>query len=150
MTLALKVPNHAGGEAGSTVLVDLAADLLAIETESNRVSGIVQQDGKIVAPDAISLGGIEKSAWPAATPGSSGQVIQTGAIALKGMDGSTVTHNKGDLSYQVKINLTGSSSALQAGQISYVKSANTVVIYNTGKGSIYNQPITADIEISAL
>lgn len=70
--------------------------------------------------------------------------VAIGSITLNGVDGVTLTHNKGDTSYLVKVSPTGLSVA-DAGEIAVVKSANTCVIYNSGRPRI-----AADYEISPL
>lgn len=62
---------------------------------------------------------------------------------LAGQDGVTVTHNKGDTNYIVAVMPEDVSPLGAVGEISVVKAANTVVIYNTGFSGI-----TADVEIS--
>lgn len=75
--------------------------------------------------------------------GSNGNVFFSGSVTLAGQDGVTVTHGKGDTSYLVKTLPTGIGGLGRIGDISYVKAANTVVIYNSGHGGF-----TADIELS--
>lgn len=70
-------------------------------------------------------------------------VFKSGTVTLAGQDGVTVTHNRGSASYLVKVHPTGTSSLGRIGDITYVKAANTVVIYNTGHGGF-----AADYEIS--
>jgi len=125
-------------------------DFQTLETALNQVLALVDTAQSKISAGTFVLGGVGKSAWPTAAAGSSGQVFLTGSVLLKGMDGATVTHNKSDLNYLVKLNLIGVNAAAQGGQLSYVKSANTVVVYNTGRGSVYNQQLSAEIEISAL
>ena len=91
----------------------------------------------------LTLGGVSKAAWPTAVAGSNGNVFMSGAVTLAGLDGVTVTHNKGDVSYLVKTMPTGTGCLGRIGDISYVKAANTVVIYNSGHGGF-----PADIELS--
>ena len=152
-TANLLLPIYKYGAARWHEALNAAADLIdaAVKADRDRldsIEGVVDGGASRVDADTIVLGAVAKTAWPTATP-ASGEVLLTGAIALRGLDGVTVTHSNGDLLYQVKTNPTGATAA-QVGQISYVKSANTVVIYNTGKGSQYHQPLSADIEISAL
>ena len=175
MAISLKVKNHTGSESGATFKADLTGDMATIETEANRIAAAVDPEhntdgthsdvhadavsvgGKVagngavaaalISGDTISLGGVQRTSWPTATPGSSGQVLQTGAIALRGRDGVTVTHNIGSTNYMVKVMLVG-VDAQRVGVVSYVKAANTVTIYNTGEGSRYHAPLSADIEIS--
>ena len=122
-----------------------------IQTDAVRVGGKPAAAGEVAAPlltgDAITLGGVQRTSWPTATPGSSGQVVQTGSVALRGRDGVTVAHNIGSTNYMVKVTPVG-IDAKAVGEISYVKASNTVTIYNTGEGSQYHAPISADIEIS--
>ncbi len=75
--------------------------------------------------------------------GSNGNVFYSGSATLAGQDGVTVTHNKGNTSYLVKTLPTGTGGLGRIGDISYVKAANTVVIYNSGHGGF-----PADIELS--
>ncbi|OGC00152.1 hypothetical protein A2V82_16585 [candidate division KSB1 bacterium RBG_16_48_16] len=77
--------------------------------------------------------------------GANGYVFQTGGITLNGQIGVTVTHNKGDTSYLVKISPTGLTALGKVGDIAYVKSANTVVVYNSGQANL-----SADVELSAI
>ncbi len=91
----------------------------------------------------LTLGGVSRDAWPTAVAGSNGNVFMSGAVTLAGQDGVTVTHNKGNTSYLVKTMPTGTGGLGRIGDISYVKAANTVVIYNSGHGGF-----TADIELS--
>jgi len=92
----------------------------------------------------LTLGGVTKSAWPTAAAGSNGSVVLSGIVTLGGMDGVTVTHNKGNTGYLVKVLPTGSAPQ-DVGEISYVKSANTVTIYNSGRPRM-----AADFELSAI
>ena len=158
----------AWGDAGETIVIG-TFDVLNGPTGPIGAKGDPGLDGKTIrsgtgAPAAgLGVDGdyyIDKAVWDIYGPKAAGAwgagtsmigpAIMTTTIGLRGTDGVTITHNKGDTAYQVAVNITGVNAAAKAGQISYVKSANTVVIYNTGKGSIYNQPITADVEISAL
>ncbi len=91
----------------------------------------------------ITLGGVEKTAWPSGVAGSNGNVIMSGSITLAGQDGVTVTHNKGDTSYLVKITPKEINSLGHIGDIAVVKAANTCTIYNSGVGNI-----GADVELS--
>jgi len=91
----------------------------------------------------LTLGGVSRDSWPTAVAGSNGNVFFSGSVTLAGQDGLTVTHGKGDTSYLVKTLPTGTGGLGRIGDISYVKAANTVVIYNSGHGGF-----TADIELS--
>lgn len=71
-----------------------------------------------------------------------GAPLLNGSVTLNGVDGVTVTHNKGDTKYLLKIMPTGSAPG-DAGEISCVKAANTCTIYNTGRPRI-----VADYELS--
>ena len=71
-----------------------------------------------------------------------GAVLMSGSVTLGGADGVTLTHNKGDTNYAVKILPTGNASG-DVGEIGYVKAANSVVIYNSGRPRL-----AADYEIS--
>ena len=93
----------------------------------------------------LTLGGVSRNSWPTAVAGSNGNVFQAGAITLNGQTGVTVTHNKGDTSYLVKVLPTGTTAIGKVGDIAYIKSANTVAIYNSGQANL-----TADIELSAI
>jgi len=93
----------------------------------------------------ITLGGVEKTAWPTAVAGSNGNVFQSGSITLQGQDGVTVIHNKGDTNYIVKVMPKSLDALGHVGDLAVVKSANSCVIYNSGIGNI-----SADIEISAI
>lgn len=66
-----------------------------------------------------------------------------GAVTLNGIDGVTITHNKGNTNYVLKVLPTG-ANAQDMGDISYVKAANTVVVYNTGRPRL-----AADFELTA-
>lgn len=98
-----------------------------------------------ITADSITLGGVSRSTWPSAVAGSNGQVFQTGSITLNGQDGVTVTHNRGNTSYLVKVSPTGITAINKVGDIVYVKAANTVAIYNSGQSNL-----AADIELSAI
>ncbi|HOL44636.1 MAG TPA: hypothetical protein PK659_10315 [Methanothrix sp.] len=98
-----------------------------------------------VYADAISLGGVERNSWPTAVAGSNGNVFLSGSVTLAGQDGVTVTHNKGDTNYLIKVTPTTLNALGMLGDIAVVKSANTVVIYNSGIGGI-----TANIELSVI
>lgn len=76
--------------------------------------------------------------------GSSGNVVETGSIILGGINGVSVSHNIGNMSYLVNVS-PSSDSGGNVGEISYIKSANAVVIYNTGRANM-----TADYEISTI
>jgi len=91
----------------------------------------------------LTLGGVSRDSWPTAVAGSNGNVFYSGSVTLAGQDGVTVTHSKGDTSYLVKVLPTGTGGLGRVGDISYVKAANTVVIYNSGHGGFL-----ADIELS--
>jgi len=91
----------------------------------------------------LTLGGVSRDSWPTAVAGSNGNVFFSGSVTLAGQDGVTVTHGKGDTSYLVKTLPTGIGGLGRIGDISYLKAANTVVIYNSGHGGF-----TADIELS--
>ena len=93
----------------------------------------------------LTLGGVSRNSWPTAVAGSNGNVFQAGAITLNGQTGVTVTHNKGDTSYLVKALPTGTTAIGKVGDIAYVKSANTVVVYNSGQANLM-----ADVELSAV
>lgn len=71
-----------------------------------------------------------------------GALLLNGSITLNGVDGVTITHNKGNTNYLLKIMPNGSNPG-DVGEISYVKAANTVVIYNSGRPRI-----AADYELS--
>lgn len=60
----------------------------------------------------------------------SGDLAPT-ASTFNGQTGRTVTHNRGHLNYQVLINPTADPLG-KVGEIWMAKSANTVVIYNSG------------------
>ncbi len=91
----------------------------------------------------LTLGGITRTSWPTAVAGSNGNVFYSGAVTLNGQDGVTVTHNKGDTSYIVKLMPRDIVPHGSVGDISVGRAANTVTIYNTGFAGG-----TADIEIS--
>lgn len=92
----------------------------------------------------LTLGGVNRASWPTATTGANGNVVLSGAVTLGGLGGVTLIHNKGDTNYLVKILPTGSVAG-DVGEISYVKAANTVTIYNSGRSG---NP--ADFELSAI
>lgn len=71
-----------------------------------------------------------------------GALLLNGSVTLNGADGVTITHNKGDTKYLLKLMPTGSAPG-DVGEISYVKAANTCTIYNTGRPRI-----VADYELS--
>ena len=85
----------------------------------------------------------------AKTPGVDPEWVAIGygfkgvAVTLAGQDGVTVTHNKGDLNYLCKLQPTGISCLGRIGDLSCIKAANTVVIYNSGHGGFL-----ADVEIT--
>lgn len=70
-------------------------------------------------------------------------VFASGEVTLNGIDGVTITHNRGSTSYLVKVSPIGSAPG-DAGEISVVKASNTCTIYNTGRPRL-----VADYEISA-
>jgi len=75
--------------------------------------------------------------------GVHGTVVVVGTVTLNGVDGVTITHNQGHTNYVLTVLPTG-ANAQDVGEISYVKAANTVVVYNTG------QPrLAADYELTA-
>lgn len=116
-----------------------------IQDPSSHNTGRVGSPSKAYAQGAfmqIFLGGVGKTTWPSAVPGSNGEVFMTGAVTLDGQNGATVTHNKGDTNYLIKV-MPKDMKLGMIGEISVVKSANTCVIYNSGIGGI-----TADIELS--
>lgn len=57
--------------------------------------------------------------------------LQPAASTFAGQAGRTITHNRGHLNYMVLINPTADPLGL-LGEISFVKSNNTVVIANSG------------------
>ena len=71
-----------------------------------------------------------------------GCVFYNGSITLNGQNGVTVTHNKGNTNYIVKV-MPKDMKLGMIGEISVVKAANSCVVYNTGIGSI-----AADVELS--
>lgn len=81
----------------------------------------------------LTLGGVSRSEWPTAVAGSNGNVFISGGSILNGRDGVTITHNKGDLNYLIKAVPVGLDGLGRIGEISYVKSSNTAVIYNSGE-----------------
>jgi hypothetical protein len=93
----------------------------------------------------LTLGGVSRNAWPTEVAGSQGNVFMSGAVTLAGQDGVTVSHYRGATDYLVKIMPTGTDCLGRIGEISYVKSANSVVIYNSGQGGFH-----AEIEISSM
>lgn len=93
---------------------------------------------------AMTLGGVTRTAWPGAAGATNGEVIQSGALTLNGANGVTLTHNHGNTSYLVKVVPTGQSTG-QVGEVSVVKAANTVTVYNTGRAGL-----PADFELSAI
>ena len=95
--------------------------------------------------DKLTLGGVEKSAWPSAVAGSNGEVLMSGAITLNGEDGVTITHSKGDTSYLIKVLPKELPGLGRVGEIVYVKSTNTAVVYNSGIAGILD-----DYELSAV
>jgi len=109
--------------------------IYALGSESKRWS-----DGKFVQ---LTLGGVSKTSWPTAVAGSNGNVFYSGSITLNGQDGVTVTHNKGDTSYIAKVMPRDVSPFGSVGDISVVRAANTVTIYNSGFSGA-----AAEIEIS--
>ena len=100
-------------------------------------------EASVPATGGITIGGVNKTAWPTVTTGANGNVILTGSVTLAGSSGVTVTHNRGSAAYLIKLSLTGNRPQ-DAGEISYVKAANTCVIYNSGISGI-----VADFELSA-
>lgn len=71
-----------------------------------------------------------------------GALLLNGSVTLNGTDGVTITHNKGNTNYLLKIMPNGSMPG-DVGEISYVKAANTVTVYNSGRPRI-----VADYELS--
>lgn len=71
-----------------------------------------------------------------------GSITINGTVTLNGMNGVTITHNKGNINYLLKIMPNGSNPG-DVGEISYVKAANTVTVYNSGLPRI-----PADYELS--
>ena len=137
---------------------DVALDVHKVNPDAHTVQNVMEpatnNTGRVGASGknyaagyfaALYLGGVAKSTWPSAVAGSNGEVILSGAVTLLGEDGVTVTHNKGDVNYLVKTNVTGLGNLGRIGDIAYVKAANTVVIYNSGISGI-----SADVEISAV
>ncbi len=91
----------------------------------------------------LTLGGVIRTSWPTAVAGSNGNVFYSGSITLNGQNGVTVTHNKGDTSYIVKLMPRDVVPHGSVGDMSVVRAANTVSVYNSGfAGGI------AEIEIS--
>ncbi|HBE45747.1 MAG TPA: hypothetical protein DDW17_10000 [Deltaproteobacteria bacterium] len=117
-----------------------------IQDPSSHNTGRVGSPSKAYAQGAfmqVFLGGVGKTAWPSAVPGSNGEVFMTGTVTLAGQNGVTVTHNKGDTNYVVKVMPKDVGIFGLVGDIAIVKAANTCVIYNSGIGNI-----AADIELS--
>lgn len=56
------------------------------------------------------------------------------AVAFAGSSGRTITHNYGHTDYQVIINPVEDPGGF-LGEIWFVKSANTVVVYNSGSAT---------------
>jgi hypothetical protein len=155
MSIILQLKSVASAISGSALRSLLIADALTAETEINRHSLVVDaqhnSDGShanitanSLTTPSVTLGGVTKTAWPTSTAGSTGTVVISGATTLNGVSGVTITHNKGDLNYLVKVTPTGISQG-DTGEISYVKSANTVAVYNTGRPRL-----AADFELSAI
>lgn len=80
--------------------------------------------------EAIAGEDTERAVTPSAL--AAALVVHSETITLEGMAGKTVTHNKGDTSYHVRTEVSGLDAVGRVGEISYVKAANTVVIYNSG------------------
>ena len=59
-------------------------------------------------------------------------LIASGAATLGGQAGVTVTHNYGSTSYVVSVMPTGATPG-GVGELSVVRAANTVAIYNSGQ-----------------
>lgn len=69
----------------------------------------------------------------------------TGSVTTDGQFGATITHDKGDLDYTPKASIIATSAkAMKAGEISFIKAANTVVVYNTG------DPVDIQYELSGV
>jgi hypothetical protein len=80
----------------------------------------------------LTLGGVSRTSWPTVVAGSNGNVFYSGTITLAGQDGVTVTHNKGDTSYIAKVMPRDITPLGSVGDISVVRAANTVTVYNSG------------------
>ena len=126
-----------GGWGYLTNLFPLVEDQMALAT----MFGAIVTDTGRLTPTEITLGGVTRATWPTST-GSAGTVAMSGQVTLGGAGGVTVVHNLGTTSYLVKVLPTGADPG-RVGEISYVKSANTVVIYNSGEANL-----TADFELS--
>lgn len=99
-------------------------------------SGVAESSPNIISPDT-NAGTKRWILIPAIV------ISFTSTVTLAGQDGVTVTHNRGNTNYLVKTLPTGVGALGRIGDISYVKAANTVVIYNSGHGGF-----PADIELS--
>ncbi len=130
--------------------IEAGADITDAVNIASSIHGV---DSKATPIDADELGLIDSAAsnalkkltWAnlkATLLATDGYVFYNGSITLDGQNGVTVTHNKGNTNYIVKV-MPKDNSLGMIGEISVIKSANTCVIYNTGIGSI-----AADVELS--
>jgi hypothetical protein len=71
-----------------------------------------------------------------------GYVFYNGSITLDGQNGVTITHNRGNINYIVKI-MPKDMTLGMIGDIAVIKAANSCVVFNTGISGI-----AADVEIS--
>ncbi len=98
-----------------------------------------------VCTNSLTLGGVTRTAWPSAASGHFGQVVYGGAVTLNGTTGVTVTHNLNlsptATAYIVVIQCNDVTKLGQIGDVAYTKSANSVLIKNSGNA------ISADIAI---
>ncbi len=136
-------------QSGDSYSLPRDVAITGLLTVAGSIHATVDIGSPSVTTPLIILGGIGKIHWPSSVPGAAGQVLQTGQINLAGMDGVTVVHSIGNINYAVKTMPKGLTGAV-VGEITYIKSSNTVTIYNTGVGSQYHSSVSADIEISAL
>ncbi len=125
--------NTGGGTDGIEYIYILDAD-----------SGAAENSPKVISPDnnAGAKRWILQRISKEALYNVDGCVFYNGSITLDGQNGVTITHNRGNTNYIVKV-MPKDMTLGMVGEISVVKSANTCVIYNSGIGNI-----AADIELS--
>jgi len=116
-------------------------EITANDITADDVMEVSHKDEEIFVSKKMTWANI-KTALLTALATIDGYVFYNSSVTLDGQNGVTVTHNRGNTNYIVKV-MPKDMTLGMVGEISVVKSANTCVIYNSGIGNI-----AADVEIS--
>jgi len=130
--------------------IEAGADITDADNVASTIHGATSKATPIDADelgliDSAASNVLKKLTWAnlkATLSATDGYVFYNGSITLDGQNGVTITHNRGNTNYIVKV-MPKDNRLGMIGEISVVKAANTCVVYNTGIGSI-----AADVELS--